>query len=152
MSNCVRLHGLQPIRFFRPWDFPGKSTGVGCHCLLLRRRRGGIKREENKLAINTSLCVFHRLDPSEIFTELHKEEKRDEEDRGDQEAKGGESKEERPIQQVISSLSVLHSQEHPERLTELSRKEKGEGEDRGDLEIKGRVQRGESNQASNQHP
>ena len=19
---------------FRPWDFPGKSTGVGCHCLL----------------------------------------------------------------------------------------------------------------------
>ena len=19
-----------------PWDFPGKSTGVGCHCLLLR--------------------------------------------------------------------------------------------------------------------
>ena len=19
----------------RPWDFPGKSTGVGCHCLLL---------------------------------------------------------------------------------------------------------------------
>ena len=18
----------------RPWDFPGKSTGVGCHCLL----------------------------------------------------------------------------------------------------------------------
>ena len=18
-----------------PWDFPGKSTGVGCHCLLL---------------------------------------------------------------------------------------------------------------------
>ena len=21
-------------RLFRPWDFPGKSTGVGCHCLL----------------------------------------------------------------------------------------------------------------------
>ena len=27
-------HGLQPIRLLRPWDFPGKSTGVGCHCLL----------------------------------------------------------------------------------------------------------------------
>ena len=24
----------QPTRFLRPWDFPGKSTGVGCHCLL----------------------------------------------------------------------------------------------------------------------
>ena len=21
-------------RFLRPWDFPGKNTGVGCHCLL----------------------------------------------------------------------------------------------------------------------
>ena len=27
-------HGLQPTRLFRPWDFPGKSTEVGCHCLL----------------------------------------------------------------------------------------------------------------------
>ena len=23
-----------PTRLLRPWDFPGKSTGVGCHCLL----------------------------------------------------------------------------------------------------------------------
>ena len=29
-----RPHGLQPIRLLHPWDFPGKSTGVGCHCLL----------------------------------------------------------------------------------------------------------------------
>ena len=29
-----RPHGLQSTRLFRPWDFPGKSTGVGCHCLL----------------------------------------------------------------------------------------------------------------------
>ena len=27
-------HELQPTRLLRPWDFPGKSTGVGCHCLL----------------------------------------------------------------------------------------------------------------------
>ena len=27
-------HGLQPSRLLHPWDFPGKSTGVGCHCLL----------------------------------------------------------------------------------------------------------------------
>ena len=29
-----RPHGLQPTRLLRPWDFPGKSTGVGCDCLL----------------------------------------------------------------------------------------------------------------------
>ena len=35
MSDSSRPHGLQPTRILRPWDFPGKSTGVGCHCLLL---------------------------------------------------------------------------------------------------------------------
>ena len=34
MSGSVRPHGPQPTRLLRPWDFPGKSTGVGCHCLL----------------------------------------------------------------------------------------------------------------------
>ena len=34
MSNPQRSHGLQPSRLLRPWDFPGKSTRVGCHCLL----------------------------------------------------------------------------------------------------------------------
>ena len=32
-------HGLQPTRLLLPWDFPGKSTGVGCHsfsCLCSR--------------------------------------------------------------------------------------------------------------------
>ena len=32
--NSSRPHGLQPTRLLCPWDFPGKSTGVGCHCLL----------------------------------------------------------------------------------------------------------------------
>ena len=27
-------HGLQPSRFLHPWDFPCRSTGVGCHFLL----------------------------------------------------------------------------------------------------------------------
>ena len=34
VSDSERPHRLQPTRLFRPWDFPGKSTGVGCHCLL----------------------------------------------------------------------------------------------------------------------
>ena len=34
VSDSSRPHGLQPIRLLRPWDFPGKSIGVGCHCLL----------------------------------------------------------------------------------------------------------------------
>ena len=27
-------HRRQPTRLPRPWDFPGKNTGVGCHFLL----------------------------------------------------------------------------------------------------------------------
>ena len=34
MSDSLRPHGLQPTRLLRPWDFPGKGTGVGCHSLL----------------------------------------------------------------------------------------------------------------------
>ena len=34
VSDSLRPHGLQPTRLLRPWDFPGKSTGVGWHCLL----------------------------------------------------------------------------------------------------------------------
>ena len=34
VSDSQRPHGLQPTRLLHPWDFPGKSTGVGCHCLL----------------------------------------------------------------------------------------------------------------------
>ena len=31
MSDSLRPHGLQPTQLLRPWDFPCKSTGVGCH-------------------------------------------------------------------------------------------------------------------------
>ena len=34
VSDSLRPRGLQPTRFLCPWDFPGKGTGVGCHCLL----------------------------------------------------------------------------------------------------------------------
>ena len=35
MSDSLRPHGLQSTRLLRPWDFPGKRTGVGCHYLYL---------------------------------------------------------------------------------------------------------------------
>ena len=34
MSDPVRPHRRQPTRLPRPWDSPGKNTGVGCHFLL----------------------------------------------------------------------------------------------------------------------
>ena len=32
--DSVRPQRWQPTRLPRPWDSPGKNTGVGCHCLL----------------------------------------------------------------------------------------------------------------------
>ena len=34
MSDSVQPHRRQPTRLPRPWDSPGKNTGVGCHFLL----------------------------------------------------------------------------------------------------------------------
>ena len=33
MSDSVRPHRRQPTRLPRPWDSPGKNTGLGCHFL-----------------------------------------------------------------------------------------------------------------------
>ena len=71
-------------------------------------------RGESGLASNHFLMCTPQLDLSEIFTELNREEKREEEDKGVQEDKRGESKGARQIQPVISSLSVLHRLEHTE--------------------------------------
>ena len=34
MSDSVQPHQRQPTRLPRPWDSPGKNTGVGCQFLL----------------------------------------------------------------------------------------------------------------------
>ena len=34
MSDSVQPHRRQPTRLPRPWDSPGKNTGVACHFLL----------------------------------------------------------------------------------------------------------------------
>ena len=31
---CDPMDPMEPSRLLRPWDFPGKNTGVGCHFLL----------------------------------------------------------------------------------------------------------------------
>ena len=41
MSDPVRPRRRQPTRLPRPWDSPGKSTGVGCYCLLHHVLSGG---------------------------------------------------------------------------------------------------------------
>ena len=61
---------------------------------VTRMRRRGIKRGESKLA--SSHFPMCSLDPSEIFTELHREAKREEGERGGQKDKR-ENKKERQI-------------------------------------------------------
>ena len=48
LSNSVRPHGLQPTRLLRPWDSPGKNTGVGCHFLLQERVRGCLMWQKSR--------------------------------------------------------------------------------------------------------
>ena len=45
MSDSLLPHGLQLTRLLCPWDFPGKSTGVGCHhqTLAITRKSHRVK-------------------------------------------------------------------------------------------------------------
>ena len=53
MSDSVQPHRQQPTRLPRPWDSPGKNTGVGCHCLLQCMK---VKSEREV----TQSCPTHR--------------------------------------------------------------------------------------------
>ena len=53
MSNSVWPHRRQPIRLPRPWDSPGKNTGVGCHFLLQCRK---VKSESQVAQSCPTLC------------------------------------------------------------------------------------------------
>ena len=57
ISDSQRPHGLQPTRPLRPWDFPGKSTGVGCHCLL----RDFLPRPRQFFLQSQNLSVLQKL-------------------------------------------------------------------------------------------
>ena len=53
MSDSVRPHRQQPTRLPRPWDSPGKNTGVGCHFLLQRNK---VKSEREVAQSCPTLC------------------------------------------------------------------------------------------------
>ena len=60
---------------------------------VTRRRRGESKGERAIYPVINSLFAFYHLEHSERFTELHREEKREEGDRGDQEERRRSQKE-----------------------------------------------------------
>ena len=53
MSDSVRPHRRQPTRLRRPWDSPGKNTGVGCRFLLQCMK----VKSESEVAQS---CLTHR--------------------------------------------------------------------------------------------
>ena len=56
MSNSVRPHRRQPTRLPRPWDSPGKNTGVGCHFLLqCRKVKGESEVVQSRLTLSDSM-------------------------------------------------------------------------------------------------
>ena len=49
MSDSVWPHRQQPTRLLHPWDFPGKSIGAGCHCLLSCHNKNTTEGETGRL-------------------------------------------------------------------------------------------------------
>ena len=73
---------------------------------VTRRRRGGIKRGESQLASNHfPMCSPQSGSLREMFTELHRQEKREEGDRGGQEDKRGNQKERDPASSQFPKCS-----------------------------------------------
>ena len=65
MSDYVRPHRRQPTRLRRPWDSPGKNTGVGCHFLLQCMKVKPISRVR---LLGTPWTAAHEAPPSMGFS------------------------------------------------------------------------------------
>ena len=66
MSDSVRPHRRQPTRLPRPWDSPGKNTGMGCHFLLQHRK----VKSESEVA-QSCLTLSNPLDCSLPGSSIH---------------------------------------------------------------------------------
>ena len=66
MSDSGRPHRWQPTRLPRPWDSPGKNTGVGCHFLLQCRK----VKSESEVA-QSSLTPSNPMDRSPPDSPVH---------------------------------------------------------------------------------
>ena len=66
MSDSVRPQGLQPTRLLRPWDSPGKNTGVGCHFLLQ-----GLKVESEREVAQSCPTLSDPMDCSLQGSSVH---------------------------------------------------------------------------------
>ena len=73
VSDPQRLHGLQPSRLFHPWDFPGRSTGVGCHYLLQEWHWKSTNCFQRRLylcsIVNVFICTCISVFPLKTFGE-----------------------------------------------------------------------------------
>ena len=67
VSNSVRPHRRQPTRLPRPWDSPGKNTGVGCH-FLLQCMKVKSKREVAQSDSIDPRSAAHQAPPSMGFS------------------------------------------------------------------------------------
>ena len=91
MSDSVWPHRRPPTRLPRPWDSPGKNTGVGCH-FLLQHIHGYVYITESLCCTpetNTTLWINY----TSIKTERKKKEKL-------------------LLKSVVISLLCLHAQTH----------------------------------------
>ena len=66
MSDSVRPHRRQPTRLPRPWDSPGKNTGVGCHFLLQ-----GMKVKSESEVAQSCLTLRNPMDRSLPGSSIH---------------------------------------------------------------------------------
>ena len=64
VSDSVRPHRRQPTTLPRPWDSPGKNTGVGCHFLL----QGMKVKSESEVAPSLGRSLRpHGLQPTRLL-------------------------------------------------------------------------------------
>ena len=61
--------GLQPTRLLHPWDFPGKSTGVGCHWRQVRQSESEVCNSCLTVLSNNFPCGSqHPVYPQKVFS------------------------------------------------------------------------------------